>query len=126
MNIKLLFETQTRFSLFLRLIPSVIPTTMIATPTAAITPPFTVHIGFLYIKELVGPTTDRPCAVNRMPKATIIEPMPIIILKKFTVTFVILMDIKMIALSHRRVIILCSACRFAVEGTEENHGSGLR
>ncbi len=88
------------------MISSVIPTTMIATPTAVITPPFTVHIGFLYIKEFVGPTTDRPCAVNRMPKATIIEPMLIIILKKFTVTFVILMDIKMIASSHRRVIIL--------------------
>lgn len=93
---KLLFETHTHYSLFLRLSPNIIPATMIATPTATITPPFTVHTGFLYIKELVGPATDRLCAVNRIPKATITEPTLIIILEKFIVTFVIIMDIKMI------------------------------
>jgi len=71
-----------RYSL-LRLIPIVIPPAIIATPTAAIMLPFTAHSGFLYMKELSGPTRDWLCAINSIPNAMIIEPIMITALDKF-------------------------------------------
>jgi hypothetical protein len=58
------------------------PATIIATPIPAIMLPFIVHSGFLYMKELSGPTRDWLCAVNSIPNAMIIEPIIIIGLEK--------------------------------------------
>ena len=54
-----------------------IPKTMRPTPTAAITPPFTIHLGLEYIKDECGPTIEFPCKKKRIPKATMTVPIPI-------------------------------------------------
>ncbi len=59
-----------------------IPIIIIATPTVDIMLPFTAHSGFLYMKEVSGPTRDWLCAVNKIPKAMIIEPIIIITLRR--------------------------------------------
>ncbi len=72
---------------------SVIPPTSIATPIIVITLPFTAHSGFLYMKELSGPTNDWLCAVNSIPNTIIIKHIIIIVLEKFTGNLCILTDI---------------------------------
>src|SRR2546428_10543159 len=55
-----------------------IPTTITAIPPAATNNPFTIHFGFEYMKEDVGPTTEFPCRKKIIPKAEMTIPQPII------------------------------------------------
>ena len=55
-----------------------IPTAITAIPPAATNNPFTIHFGFEYMKEDVGPTIEFPYKKKIIPNAEMIIPQPII------------------------------------------------
>ena len=55
-----------------------IPTAITAIPPAATNNPFTIHLGFEYMKEDGGPTIEFPCRKKIIPNAEMTIPQPII------------------------------------------------
>jgi hypothetical protein len=97
-----------------------IPNVMRPIPAAAITPPFTTHLGLEYIKDEGGPTIEFPCRKKIMPKTAMIAPTPIngiptlraleiflLLMKKYAITATAIATPTMVVLIDILILQVC-------------------